>query len=258
MMRLIVLAIWLSSCQTYEHVGSSADAASGESSKLRLAVENNKVVLKRQKVNVTDLQITQITAVPLTDNDNVRKLGAVFLDIGSGDDSVANLRFSKLQLSYTHVGNTVDCDFSNISLGSTLPATACTGDAAAVGKSGDWTSTSSSSQQGQDMRQRILSASFDLSVVDKNGMSLLHWAVNRKENIKAIQFFLDQNIYDINATNIYGNTPLHLAVKYGDAEGIKALLQVPNINKTIRNQDGQTAYDVAIKNGMWEIAPLLK
>ena len=258
MIRLIMLAILLSSCQTYEHVGSSADAAGGVSGRLHLAVENNKVVLKRQKLNATGMQITQHTALPLTNNDNVRKLGAVFLDIGSGDNSVANLRFSKLQLSYTQAGKIINCNFNNISLGSTLPANACTGDSAGVAKRGGWTNTSSSSKQGQDMQQRIVSAAFDLSVVDKMGMNLLHYAATRKENAKAIQFFLDQNIYDINAVNIIGNTPLHLATKYGDEEGVKILLQVPNINKTLRNHDGQTAYDIAIKNSMWEVAPLLK
>ena len=179
MMRLIMLAILLSSCQPYEHVGSSADAAGGQSGNLHLAIENNKVVLQRQKLKVSALQIKQLTAVPLSNNDNVRKLGAVFFDLGSGKDSVANLRLSKLQLSYIHVGNTIDCNFSNISLGSNLPSKACIGDT--VGKSGGgWSDTSSASEQGQAMRQRILAAPFDLSTTDKYGMNLLHHACNKE------------------------------------------------------------------------------
>lgn len=257
-MNLIVLAILLFSCQTYEHVGSSADVTSGESGGLHLSVENNQVVLTQQKHNVSALQIKQFTTLPLSNNDNVRKLGAVFLDIGSSEDSVANLRLSKLQLSYTRTGNTIDCNFTNISLGSNLPATACTGDNAGWDNSGGQANTSSDNMHSQNMRQRILSASFDLSVTDKYGMNLLHHAATKKENTKAIQFFLDQKIYDINTANILGNTPLHLAAKYGDEEGVKLLLQVPHINKTIRNQEGHTAYDIALKRGLWQVAPLLK
>lgn len=45
-----------------------------------------------------------------------------------------------------------------------------------------------------------------------------------------------------------GNTVLHLAVQHNAHKTLSVLLMHENINKTIKNSDGLTAYDLAIKN----------
>ena len=259
MMVLMILAMLLSSCHAYEHIDNSADVASGESENLSLVVENHEIVLKQQEHKVATMQITQLTTQPLTNNDSVRGLKAVFLDIGNDSNSISQLRLSDLQLSYSNSGNTVTCHFNSIPLGGNLPAASCTGmgGGGKTGNSGGWTNTPSDSQQSLAMQQRIVGASFDLSIEDKYGMTLLHWAATKPKNTKAIRFFLAQKIFNINAANINGNTPLHLAALFSDKEGLRLLAETPGINKTLRNHDGKTAYDIAIRKGWWGVAALL-
>ena len=55
-----------------------------------------------------------------------------------------------------------------------------------------------------------------------------------------------------------GNTPLHVAALNGKAEIVKLLLSQPGIDKTIKNNNGQTAAELAQEKGFAEISGLLK
>lgn len=48
-------------------------------------------------------------------------------------------------------------------------------------------------------------------VVDKHGATLLHNAAERKCP-KVLEYLLEKQVIDVNATDYYGYTPLHLAV----------------------------------------------
>ncbi|MBO4674853.1 MAG: ankyrin repeat domain-containing protein, partial [Elusimicrobiaceae bacterium] len=54
-----------------------------------------------------------------------------------------------------------------------------------------------------------------------------------------------------------GNTPLHVAALNGQTEIVRFLLEQPGIDKTIKNKDGKTAFDLAQEKGFAEIAGLL-
>lgn len=275
MLMLTMLTILLSSCYAHENTADSAEAA-GETTHLSLAVEEKNgfahIVIKNNanEINRPDLtiDIATLTLAKLTDNNNVRGLNAIFFDIGSGNDSISDLRLSNLKFSYDNAGNTISCNFSDIPLRGNLPTTFCTSlvdkgtgntKNKSTGKSESWLGTSSSdNQDSKDMRERIAQEIHDLSAVDEFGMNLLHHAAATKENKKAIQFLLGQNIFNINTQNKFGNTALHLAAAFGDEEGVRLLASQPDINKTLRNENGHTACDIAIKKGLWQVAPHLQ
>ena len=54
-----------------------------------------------------------------------------------------------------------------------------------------------------------------------------------------------------------GNTPLHVAALNGYTEIVRLLLAQPGIDKTLKNNDGKTALDLAQEKGLTEIAELL-
>jgi len=109
---------------------------------------------------------------------------------------------------------------------------------------------------GSAMRERI-ATSLDFKVVDEKGSTLLHWAAARKKNTAMLEFLLAQEGIDINHKNEYGNTALHFAVRYGDYGGVQLLLKQPEANKSLRNDSGDTAHDLAVKLGHSLIAALL-
>lgn len=110
---------------------------------------------------------------------------------------------------------------------------------------------------GSAMRARI-ATSLDLSVEDENKSTLLHHAARRKKNTATMKFLLAQGIIDINKKNEPGkNTALHLAAARGDYGGVELLLKQPGIDKSLKNENGHTAYDIAVRAKRTLIADLL-
>ena len=61
----------------------------------------------------------------------------------------------------------------------------------------------------------------------------------------------------VNVPDVYGDTPLHDAARFGHATVVEALLSHPEIDPTIKNNAGQTPLDVATMNGKTDIVELL-
>ncbi|KXG36384.1 hypothetical protein SORBI_3002G325500 [Sorghum bicolor] len=83
-------------------------------------------------------------------------------------------------------------------------------------------------------------------LLDDKGRSLLHCAV--EHNQESVVRHVCQNgtfVTLLNAMDSEGNTPLHLAVKYGCPRIVSLLLQTMSVKTGITNKDGLTAGDLA-------------
>jgi len=89
--------------------------------------------------------------------------------------------------------------------------------------------------------------SVDLEVPQKEakGYHVLHFAAASKDHaVEAINKLLDAGA-DINALNDNGQTPLHIAAFWDNADAVRVLLD-RGADKTIKNKSGRTAADLAI------------
>jgi ankyrin repeat protein len=83
-------------------------------------------------------------------------------------------------------------------------------------------------------------------IVDGQGRNFLHCAVeNNRERLIRHICRNDKLTSLLNATDAEGNTPLHLAVRYGHPRVVSVLLQTMSVETGIVNNDGLTARDVA-------------
>jgi len=87
----------------------------------------------------------------------------------------------------------------------------------------------------------------DVEVVQKEakGYHALHFAAASKDHsVEAITKLLDAGA-DINSLNDNGQTPLHIATFWDNADAVRLLLE-RGADKTIKNKSGRTAADLAI------------
>ena len=98
----------------------------------------------------------------------------------------------------------------------------------------------------------------DINVTDKNGCTPLHWAVYMGSPI-SISYLLANKEVNINAKDVWGQTPLHKAVKKYDMRVIKQLL-VKGAKRDIKDVNGMTAMDIALEilGGYEILKPTLK
>lgn len=89
------------------------------------------------------------------------------------------------------------------------------------------------------------------SVVDKDGMTLLHRAVNNKE-YEQVGIYLGANKETLNLQNKQGLTPLHSAVKIRDWS-ILGLVLEKGAEVDIQDKQGRTALHFAAEKGYFEI-----
>lgn len=77
-------------------------------------------------------------------------------------------------------------------------------------------------------------------------------------DLDLVRTALQQNPEHLNTSYAQnGNTPLHVAALNGQAEIVTLLLEQPGIDKTLKNNDGKTAADLAQEKGFTEIVQLL-
>lgn len=103
---------------------------------------------------------------------------------------------------------------------------------------------------------RILKTKPDINHRDSFGGTALHGAMFQKD-ISIVNILLDYG-FDPNAKGIKnGYTPLHDAVWANNIDAAKLLLDRGS-NPGIRNKDGLTAYEFAVKEGKSGIAQCIK
>jgi ankyrin repeat protein len=104
----------------------------------------------------------------------------------------------------------------------------------------------------------LLSKGVDINVASRTDerVSPLHSALANPNNAAIAQLLIEHGA-DVNARQAQGYTPLHYAATYGLESIIRSLLQ-RSADKTIRNADGKTAFDLAVEKGHTAVAELLK
>jgi ankyrin repeat protein len=76
------------------------------------------------------------------------------------------------------------------------------------------------------------------------------------KKIESLPEFENTNINDINKKGIFGNTPLHIAVIWGDIDSVSVLINA-GADLNMRGEHGYTALHDAVEQGHYDIARLL-
>lgn len=100
--------------------------------------------------------------------------------------------------------------------------------------------------------QALLMAGADPKIRTESGLTLLHLA----SNAQTIQLGLQAEL-DIHAVARNGQTPLHVASRWGHADTIMALLEA-GARTDMRDNNGRTAFDLATKNRRIVQNPILE
>ncbi len=101
----------------------------------------------------------------------------------------------------------------------------------------------------------LLKAGADSSLKHESGAMPIHLAA-ASNYLGAIQALLDRRPQDVDAKTNIGITSLMMAATEGHAEAVRLLLKF-GADLTLKDQDGMTARDVAVKNGNDHLSPLL-
>ena len=101
----------------------------------------------------------------------------------------------------------------------------------------------------------VLKAGADSSLKHESGVMPIHLAA-ASNYLGALQALLERRPQDIDAKTNIGITPLMMAATEGHAEAVRLLLQF-GADCTLKDDEGLTAKEVAIKNGNDQLIPLL-
>lgn len=93
--------------------------------------------------------------------------------------------------------------------------------------------------------EECLSNLVSVNGLDKSGSTALHWAASAGHPDCARRLLAVRNV-EINVQNKLGDTPMHNASWKGHADIVDMLL-LKGANKAIKNNEGQTAYDLAVR-----------
>ena len=92
----------------------------------------------------------------------------------------------------------------------------------------------------------------------QDGSSIIHFAVEQEDNTSLhIVDFLVSNSPDVVQKDLEGNTPLHVAARYGKLNCLKLLLLKTTGECNFLNSDHKTPLDIAKDNTFEEIVDLL-
>ena len=105
-----------------------------------------------------------------------------------------------------------------------------------------------------DAVRTLLDARADVSAVQPDGTTALHWAVER-DAIEIVQLLIRAGA-NVKATNRYGATPLWLASLNGNAATIGVLLEA-GADPSAASDEGETALMVAARTGKIDAVNLL-
>lgn len=84
------------------------------------------------------------------------------------------------------------------------------------------------------------------------GKTELHLAIQSHDHVllSNIIFNSDKAEHLLNAPTDLGNTPLHVAAIMKNIVALELLLDLPGIDRTLRNKKGETAYEIACSKGL--------
>jgi serine/threonine-protein phosphatase 6 regulatory ankyrin repeat subunit B len=105
------------------------------------------------------------------------------------------------------------------------------------------------------LAKKLLSYSPNLTIVDKDGNTALHWAVHLQE-ISVVQSILDKNILSIDVRNNAGGTPILWAAYRNDKAMVEYLLN-HNADLNILDKDGMHPWHYTCLSGALEAAKFL-
>lgn len=101
----------------------------------------------------------------------------------------------------------------------------------------------------------LLNASADSALRHESGAMPIHLAA-ASNYLRALQALLERRPQDVDAKTNVGITPLMMAATEGHAEAVRLLLQF-GADRTLKDDEGLTAKDVASRNGNEALIPLL-
>lgn len=101
----------------------------------------------------------------------------------------------------------------------------------------------------------LLNAGADSSLKHESGAMPIHLAA-ASNYLGALQALLDRRPQDVDAKTNIGITPLMMAATEGHADAVRLLLKF-GADRTLKDEEGLTAKEVAIKNGNDQLIPLL-
>jgi ankyrin repeat protein len=101
----------------------------------------------------------------------------------------------------------------------------------------------------------LLNAGADSSLKHESGAMPIHLAA-ASNYLGALQALLDRRPQDVDAKTNISITPLMMAATEGHAEAVRLLLKF-GADRTLKDDEGLTAKEVAIKNGNDQLIPLL-
>jgi len=133
---------------------------------------------------------------------------------------------------------------------------------ASSGEEGSWNPVLSAAYKGDVQSLKFLIANskgdLDVEMVQKEakGYHAIHFAAASKDNaVELLTTLLDAGA-DINALNENGQTALHLAVFWNNADAVKLLID-RGADRTIKNKSGRTAEQLAIHYDHVEVMKVL-
>lgn len=87
------------------------------------------------------------------------------------------------------------------------------------------------------------------SIHGQDGSTPLHYASRYSDDVKIIRFFLERGVYPVDVENKLGNTPLFEAVRRGNIDIVKQLLEYGADVNFVNKLDGKTPLHHAYLNG---------
>ncbi|KOC17542.1 hypothetical protein AFLA70_290g001600 [Aspergillus flavus AF70] len=82
-------------------------------------------------------------------------------------------------------------------------------------------------------------------------------AGNRNGHYRVVTLLLVEDGFDLNAKDVFGETPLSLAAKDGHGQGVRILLKQRDINPVIEDENNLGPLELAVQNGHVNVVQLL-
>lgn len=109
----------------------------------------------------------------------------------------------------------------------------------------------------EKMKALLQKVRIDVNAVNNKGESLLHFVIRNNSEEIFQQLFAEYPILIIDQIDSAGETPLHIAARFGFTQYVKKILTVGTHNLSHKNLEGETPLHLAAKYGHPNAAKLL-